>query len=58
MNIPSLITRKKKKETRGGHIIKCLLTELGQAGQEIFGPRSWRTDLAGLGPYATYATSG
>ena len=41
----------KKKEKRGGHIIKCLLTELGQAGQEIFGPRSWRTDLAALGPY-------
>ena len=41
----------KKKEKRGGHIIKCLLTELGRAGREIFGPRSWRTDLAALGPY-------
>ena len=43
--------KKKKKEKRGGHIIKCLLTELGQAVQEIFGPRSWCTDLAALGPY-------
>ena len=25
---------KKKKEKRGGHIIKCLLTELGRAGRE------------------------
>ena len=24
--------RNKKKEKRGGHIIKCLLTELGRAG--------------------------
>ena len=43
---------KKKKEKRGGHMIKCLLTELGRAGRKIFGPRSWRTDLAALGPYA------
>ena len=43
--------KKKKKEKRGGHIIKCLLTELGEAVQEIFGPRSWPTDLAALGPY-------
>ena len=33
-------------------MIKCLLTELGRAGREIFGPRSWRTDLAALGPNA------
>ena len=26
--------RKNQKEKRGGHIIKCLLTELGQAGRE------------------------
>ena len=44
--------KKKKKEKRGGHMIKCLLTELGRAGRKIFGPRSWRTDLAALGPYA------
>ena len=25
---------KKKKEKRGGHIIKCSLTELGRTGQE------------------------
>ena len=40
MNIPiaNLITqknkRKKKKEKYGGHVIKCLLTELGRAGRE------------------------
>ena len=27
-------TLKKKKEKRGGHMIKCLLTELGRAGRE------------------------
>ena len=26
--------KKKKKEKRGGHMIKCLLTELGRAGRE------------------------
>ena len=31
--------KKKKKEKRCGHMIKCLF-------------RSWRTDLAALGPYA------
>ena len=39
-----LITRKKiimkSKEIRSGHMIKCLLTELGQAGRKIFGTRS------------------
>ena len=30
--------RKKKKEKRGGHIIKCLLTELSWAGRENFWP--------------------
>ena len=44
--------KKKKKEKRGGHIVKCLLSELGQTGRRIFGPRSWRTDLAALVPYA------
>ena len=38
------ITRKKviikHTENRGGHMIKCLLTELGQAGRKIFGTRS------------------
>ena len=41
-NIPNFVTRGKKewkKEKRGGHII-------------IIGTRSWRTDLATLGPYA------
>ena len=40
-NIPNFVTRTKKKkkkkgkkEKRGGHIIKCLLTELGRAGRE------------------------
>ena len=37
--------KKKKKENRFGHMIKCLLTELGQDGREIFGPRSVRHDL-------------
>ena len=39
MNIPNFVTRKKKKkEKRGGHMIKCLLTELGRAGQENIWP--------------------
>ena len=48
MNIPiaNLIYRKKKnykkiknkKEKRGGHMIKCLLTELGWAGQQNIWP--------------------
>ena len=42
-NIPNFVTkkkknRKKKKEKRGGHIIKCLLTELGRAGRENIWP--------------------
>ena len=49
--------KKKKKKKKGkalGHMIKCLLTELGRAGpdRKILGPRSWCTDLAALGPYA------
>ena len=52
MNIPNFVTWKKKREKRGGHMIKCLLTELGLPDGKIFGPRSWRTDLAVLGPYA------
>ena len=28
----------KKKEKRGGHMIKCLLTELGRAGRENIWP--------------------
>ena len=37
------ITREKiikNKENRGGHMIKCLLSDLGQAGRKIFGSRS------------------
>ena len=35
-------TNKKKKEKRGGHKIKCLLTELGRAGRENI----WHTVMA------------
>ena len=39
MNIPNFITRKKKrKEKSGGHIIKCLLTELDRAVRHDLGP--------------------
>ena len=41
MNVPiaNFISRKKKKkEKRGGHMIKCLLTELGRAGRENIWP--------------------
>ena len=34
-----------------GHMIKYLLTKLGRAGWENICSRSWRTDLAALGPY-------
>ena len=30
--------KKKKKEKRGGHMIKCLFTELGRAGRENIWP--------------------
>ena len=34
------------------HMIKCLLTELGRAGWEMFGSRSWHSYLcAALCPY-------
>ena len=63
-NIPNFVTRKKKKkkkkrkkEKRGGHIIKCLLTELGRAGREniwplvmVHGPRCARSVRHDLGP--------
>ena len=39
--------KQKKKEKHGGHIIKCLLTELVRAGRENI----WHSDMA-LGPYA------
>ncbi len=42
---PRLHPRKKNKKKFSGHMIKCLLTELGPAGREIFGSRSGRTDL-------------
>ena len=62
MNIPiaNFISRKKKKkkkEKRGGHMIKCLLTELGRAGRENIwpsvishGPRCARSVRHDLGP--------
>ena len=34
------------------HTIKCVMTVLGRAGWEIFGSRSWHSDLCVvLGPY-------
>ena len=46
-----------KKEKRGGHMIKCLLTELGRAGREniwpsvmAHGPRCARSVRHDLGP--------
>ena len=49
--------KKGKKEKRGGHIIKCLLTELGRAGREniwhavmVHGPRCARSVRHDLGP--------
>ena len=49
--------KKRKKEKRGGHIIKCLLTELGRAGREniwpsvmAHGPRCARSVRHDLGP--------
>ena len=49
--------KKEKKEKRGGHIIKCLLTELGRAGREniwpsvmVHGPRCARSVRHDLGP--------
>ena len=63
MNIPiaNFISRKKKiiiiKEKRGGHMIKCLLTELGRAGREniwpsvmVHGPSAARSVRHDLGP--------
>ena len=63
MNVPiaNFISRKKKKkkkkEKRGGHMIKCLLTELGRAGRENIwplvishGPRCARSVRHDLGP--------
>ena len=60
-NIPNFVKKKKekkgKKEKRGGHIIKCLLTELGRAGREniwpsvmAHGPRCARSVRHDLGP--------
>ena len=49
--------KKKKKEKHDGHMIKCLLTELGQAKWEniwpsvmAHGPRSARSICHDLGP--------
>ena len=54
--------KKKKKEKRGGHMIKCLLTELGRAGREdiwleVMAYAIWPEVVANgpsaaLGPYA------
>ena len=35
---PEKKIKKKKEEKRGGHMIKCLLTELGRAGRENIWP--------------------
>ena len=32
------LKKEKKMEKRGGHMIKCLLTELGRAGRENIWP--------------------
>ena len=60
MNIPIvhfISRKKKKKENRSGHMIKCLLTELGRAGQEniwpsfmAHGPSTVRSVRHDLGP--------
>ena len=49
--------KKNKKGKRGGHLIKCLLTELGRAGREniwpevlAHGPRCARSVRHDLGP--------
>ena len=51
-------TKKKKEEKRGAHMIKCLLTELGQAGREniwhsvvAHGPRCALSVRRDLGPH-------
>ena len=44
--------KKSKFPTLKSHTIKCVMTELGRAGWEIFDFRSWHSDLcAMLGPY-------
>ena len=52
-SIASYLRKKKSKfPTFESHKIKCLVTELGRAGWETFGSRSWHSDLcAVLGPY-------
>ena len=47
--IEYVLQRKKEKEKRGGHIIKCLLTELGWARRENI----WHLVMA-HGPQAKY----
>ena len=51
------LKKKKKMEKRGGHMIKCLLTELGRAGREniwpsvmAHGPSAARSVRHDLGP--------
>ena len=51
-SIASYLRKKSKFPTFESHKIKCLVTELGRAGWEIFGSRSWHSNLcAVLGPY-------
>ena len=61
MNIPIAnfisLKKKKRKEKRSGHVMKCLLTELGRAGREniwpsvmAHGPRCARSVRHDLGP--------
>ena len=52
--IASFLSKNKfsKFSTLINHMIKCLLTELGRAGWEMFGSRSWHSYLcAALCPY-------
>ena len=44
---PKKKTEQNKKEKRGGHMIKCLLTELDRAGRENIWP-----SVMALGAYA------
>ena len=55
MNLPiaNFITRKKKKrENRGGHMIKCYSLSLVGPDGKVFDTRSWRTGRAQRGAYA------
>ena len=45
MRVSSFHQKERKSKKKNGHMIKCLLTESGRTGREIFGSRSGRTDL-------------